>query len=241
MMLDDCLSALRRAGSAQTCKTYTRHGAQEPMFGVSYGELGRLKKAIRVDDDLAAGLWETGNHDACILATMIADPAVATIQRLNAWASASSSCLVADAVSGYAALSPHAAGRVRQWTKSPRECVAVAGWMTLSRLATTPSDDGDEAFAPYLDQIVAEIHGSPNRVRESMNRALIAIGCRNESLKARALKTAAAVGHVEVDHGDTSCETPAAAAYIEKTWAHKRSKEKSAAAKPRRKKTVKVG
>jgi 3-methyladenine DNA glycosylase AlkD len=238
MTLDDCLAALRRAGTAQNRKIYARHGAQEPMFGVSYAEMGRLKKVIRVDDELAAGLWDTGNHDACILATMIADPAAATVQRLNAWAASSSSTVVADAVSGYVAQTRHAAGRVKPWTNSSREAVAVAGWMTLARLAIAPTEEDDCAFIPYLDRIVAKIHDSPNRVRESMNRTLIAIGCRNESLKSRALKAAAAVGHVEVDHGETSCETPDAAAYIEKTWAHKRPKGKAAGAKPARRKAA---
>ena len=41
MTLDDVMTELEAAGSAQTCKTYARHGMPGPMFGVSFAELGR--------------------------------------------------------------------------------------------------------------------------------------------------------------------------------------------------------
>jgi 3-methyladenine DNA glycosylase AlkD len=44
------------------------------MFGVSYAALGKLKKQIKQEHALAEALWETGNHDARVLATMVADP-----------------------------------------------------------------------------------------------------------------------------------------------------------------------
>ncbi len=38
------------------------------MCGVSYANLEKLKKRIKMDHELAAHLWDTGNHDARILA-----------------------------------------------------------------------------------------------------------------------------------------------------------------------------
>jgi len=52
-----------------------------------------------------------------------------------------------------------------------------------------------------------------------MNSALIAIGLRNARLERLAQAAAAAVGKVEVDHGETGCVTPDAAAYIRKARA----------------------
>lgn len=49
-----------------------------------------------------------------------------------------------------------------------------------------------------------------------MSNALIAIGGSMPELQARALEIAAAIGAVEVDHGETGCKTPDAAAYIER-------------------------
>ena len=57
-----------------------------------------------------------------------------------------------------------------------------------------------------------------------MNGALIAIGIRNPVLQAKALAVAAQIGKVDVDHGQTSCKTPDAGAYILKTVQHREKK-----------------
>ena len=49
-----------------------------------------------------------------------------------------------------------------------------------------------------------------------MNRALIAIGIRNEDLEQAAIEIAREIGKVHVDHGATSCKIPDAEPYIKK-------------------------
>src|SRR5688572_13197738 len=87
MALSDVMRALEKAGSAQTRKTYARHGASGPMFGVSFATLGGLVRRIGVDHDLAMRLWDTGNFDACNLALKVVDPARMTPADLDRWAS----------------------------------------------------------------------------------------------------------------------------------------------------------
>ena len=69
------MAQLAAAGTAQNRKVYARHGAAEPMFGVSYAELGRIAKPIKTNHALAVELWDSGNHDARVLALRVADPA----------------------------------------------------------------------------------------------------------------------------------------------------------------------
>ena len=38
------MEQLKAAGTTQNRKVYARHGAAEPMFGVSYADLGRIAK-----------------------------------------------------------------------------------------------------------------------------------------------------------------------------------------------------
>ena len=57
MSFQETMNALEKAGSAQTKKTYLRHGAGEPMFGVSFATLKVLYKRIKVDQELAQALW----------------------------------------------------------------------------------------------------------------------------------------------------------------------------------------
>ena len=64
------------------------------------------------------------------------------------------------------------------------------------------------------------------RTDHAMNRALIAIGVSNARLEKPALAAAKRIGKVEVDHGETGCQTPDAAAYIRKTAEYRRNRAK---------------
>ena len=69
----------------------------------------------------------------------------------------------------------------------------------------------------YINTIEKEIHSSPNRTREAMNYALIAIG--TYKLDKEAISAAIKIGHVEIDHGKTWCKTTDAISYIKKARA----------------------
>jgi hypothetical protein len=116
------------------------------------------------------------------------------------------------------------------WVEADDEWTGRAGWRLLAHLAMTDQVLEDAFFQPYLDVIETDIHGRKNKVRDAMNSALIAIGIRNEALETRALSVAAAIGKVEVDHGETNCKTPDAAGYIHKTLEYRRKKARKSAA-----------
>ena len=60
----------------------------------------RVHGLLRADHDLAVKLWESGNHDARILATMVADPKAADGPLLEAWVKQLDNYIVADAFAG---------------------------------------------------------------------------------------------------------------------------------------------
>ena len=74
LTLAEVMRLLEQLGSEQTRKTWARHGAKGPMFGVKFGDLFKLMKRIDVDRTLTRELWATGNVDARNLAMKIADP-----------------------------------------------------------------------------------------------------------------------------------------------------------------------
>lgn len=228
MTRDEVLAELESLGTEQTRKTYARHGVGPEMYGVSYAELYKLQKRIKVDHPLAVQLWETGNHDARILATMIIDPAQVSAKQLDNWVKDLTNYAVTGAFAGVAARSAHGTKKAEKWIKSKDEFTAEAGWDTLARLTQNP-DVSDAWFEGYLEIIERDIHKAKNRTKYAMNGALIAIGVRNDSLQAKALEVAARVGKVEVDHGKTSCKTPDAATYIRKVADRVASKGKKRA------------
>jgi 3-methyladenine DNA glycosylase AlkD len=218
------MKELKASGTAQNRKVYRRHGVRGEMFGVSYAALGKLQQKIKVDQTLAEQLWATGNHDARVLATLIADPGKIGVGTLNAWAKDVDNRGLAGALSNVVAEAPSAKGRMERWTASKDEMIACAGWHTLASIARQDNGLPDTYFAKYIKTIESKIHSSKNWVKYAMNNALINIGVRNPALEKKAVAAAKRIGRVEVDHGETGCKTPDAAAYIKKTVAHRKKK-----------------
>lgn len=233
----EVMKTLESLGTTQNCKTYTRHGVTDKLFGVSYANFYKLQKAIGVDQKLAEQLWDTEIHDARILATLITDPATITVTTINNWLKTVNNYIMSDALARGISRSPHACECFEKWiTKTKDEWVCSTGWNLLGLYAgqdINPLLDVDNAyFKKYLAVIEADIPKSLNRVKHSMNAALISIGVRNAELQKAAIQTAKRIGKIEVDHGQTNCKTPDAAIYIIKTMERLNKKHKN-------KKTVK--
>ncbi len=225
------LSRLEALGTAQNRKVYQRHGVRPPLYGVSYANLGKVQKQIGTDHALARALWSTGNHDARILATQIADPDMMTPTAIDQWARTLDNYVVTDALSALVARTPFARKKMEKWIGAPGEWVASAGWNLVARLAMDDPTLPDSYFKPLVAVIEDGIHARKNRVRHAMNQALIAIGVRSKALEILALAAAKRIGTVEVDHGETGCKTPDAAAYIRRTVSRRKTRK---AARPSR-------
>jgi len=215
---------LRATGKAQTRKTYRNHGIQGDLFGTSFAEIGKLRRAIKMDQTLAEQLWATANYEARTLATMIADPTQMTGAKLKTWAADLEDRHLAGALSNLAAESAAARSLTKQWTSSHSEALACCGWHTLASLARADNDLDNAYFVEYLGKLESRIDSSANYAKYAMNNALINIGVRNPQLERRAVAAAKRIGKVDVDHGATSCKTPDAVAYIKKTVAYNQAK-----------------
>jgi len=217
MRVEEVLDQLRKMGTAQNVKIYRRHGAGQNLFGVSFANLKQLKRQLKVNHALAEALWRTGNVDAMTLATMIADPQRLTATAADAWLKDISYYLLADLLGGLVARSPLALSKFKKWSKSKQELTRQAGYAILSMmLRARPEEAPDALCEQALTDIEQQIHRSPNRARHAMNQTLIAIGIAKPKLRHRAIAAARRIGPVEVDHGETSCQTPDAEAYINK-------------------------
>ena len=135
MTAEQVHAELEAMGTAQNRKVYARHGVASEMYGVSYANLGKLTKKIRINHSLACELWASGNHDARVLAAKIADPKAMSLSDLDAWARELDDYIVTDALTGLASKSPYARRKFEVWGKSKREWTAAAGWGILNYLA----------------------------------------------------------------------------------------------------------
>ncbi len=219
MNLTTAVERLEAAGTEQARKTYRRHGARDPLYGVSFAVLDKLAREAGRDQALADGLWASGNYDARILACRVADPAVATEATLDAWLADIDVYVLVDAFTGsFASLVPGVRERADRWSVSARDWSAQAGWDLYAQLALKDDALEDAYFLGLIERIETGIPTAGNRTRHAMNNALIAVGSRNETLRAAAEAAAWRIGKVVVDHGQTGCVTPAAAPYIARIW-----------------------
>jgi len=224
MSLAETMSALEKAGSAQTRKTYARHGGSEPMFGVSFATLKTLLKRIGVDHELALALWDTGNFDARNLAVKIAEPAVISIAELDRWASVPPATVCGGYVAYLAAESPHARSRCDAWRTSKNQAKRCTGWELVGAMAMRDEGTPDAWFAERLAEIEPSIQTAPNAERQTMLGALISIGCRSSALRKSVTAASKRIGKIEIDQGDTACKTREIVPTLEKTWAYAQSK-----------------
>ena len=210
----EVLAELERAGTPQNRKVYARHGAGANLHGVSFGVLRPLAKRLGTDHALALALWASGNEDARLLATMVADPAALGARQLDAWVADLTWYCLADAFSALVARSPLAVGRSAAWRRARADFTRQAGWNLVGCLARDAADLPAAFWRERLAEIRGGIASAPNRTRHAMNMALVAIGGYLPEHRAEALAVARAIGRIEVDHGETGCKTPDAAGYI---------------------------
>lgn len=217
MNVEEVMQVLQEKGTPATKKTYLRHGAVEPLFGVKIGDLKPIQKKLKGQQDLALELYATGNSDAMYLAGLIADGSSMTRRQIDQWAAGATWHMIAACpVAWVASEHPMGIAIARKWIDSRRELTALAGWSTLSFVVATVADAElpIEELSDLLDRIERSITSAPDRVRYAMNGTIISCGTYVAPLGKQAMATARKVGKVVVDMGDTACQVPDAASYI---------------------------
>ena len=219
MTAQEILDELKPLGRDSYKKVMFNHGVQEPFFGVSIGDMQKIRKRIKMDYQLALDLYDTGVYDSMYLAGLIADDARMTKKDLQRWvAGAYCAGLSGTTVPSVAAGGAHGWTLALEWIDSKKPLTAVAGWATLSSLVSI-KDDAEldlAALKRLLQRVQKTIHQAPDPVRYQMNSFVIAVGAYVQSLTDTALQTAEKIGPVTADMGNTSCQVPFAPDYIRK-------------------------
>ena len=181
------LAELEASGTAQNRKVYARHGAAAPMFGVSYADLAKIAKPIKVDQALAESLWDTANHDARVLALRVADAGSVDEALVRRWLADVDNYILAEALGGLCAQSRNARSLSDRWRDDEAEWPASVAWFIVACTAEKPEVWTTGELDGLVRQIEHEIAERPNRVRHEMNGSLIAIALRDDDLRRRVL------------------------------------------------------
>lgn len=85
--LDEIIHRLETMGNPEALEGMSRFGiTTKKAYGVSVPKLRTLTKEIGRDHKIALSLWDTGIHEARILAGMVDDPKMVIGDRMESWA-----------------------------------------------------------------------------------------------------------------------------------------------------------
>ena len=160
-------------------------------LGVAMPALRQLGRRIGPDHDLAVRLWDSGIHEARILAALVGEPDRVTRRQMDAWVRELDSWDICDQLCNILLRrTPHAWPKAVQWSGRKAEFVKRAGFTLMACLAVHDKTAGDERFLGLLPLIVEEATDERNYVKKAVNWALRQIGKRSRLLNVVAVAMA---------------------------------------------------
>ncbi|WP_395142769.1 DNA alkylation repair protein [Armatimonas sp.] len=213
MNKDEVMSQLEALGSEKVREMHARHGACENQFGVKMGDLRTLAKSIKLNHSLALELWQTGNLDAMLLATLLMRPKEFSLEELDAMVAALTSSLLADWLGTHVIkLHPQKEQLRQRWMQSDQPMTQRAGWsLTTERIIKSPQGLD---LAALLDRIEAELGSAPALAQWTMNYSLAEIGIHFPEHRERALAIGEKLGVFRDYPTPKGCTSPYAPLWI---------------------------
>lgn len=168
-------------------------GINVPVLRKMAKKINKSSKVISIKHKLAQELWDSGYHEARILASMIDKPNLVTEKQMDLWTRDFDSWDVCDQVCmNLFDKTKFAFNKAIEWTTRDREFEKRAGFALMAVLAwhEKKSNLSDEQFLQFLPVIIKEATDERNFVRKAVNWALRSIGKSRQSLRQPAIDTA---------------------------------------------------
>ena len=193
MTAQDIIAQLESLGDDARRKHNAKAGAPDNQFGVKLGDIRTIAKKIKADHGLALELWETGNVEAQLLATLIMKPKSLTAKELDAMTRSTTCAQVADWLNAYVvAQHPEKDALREKWMKDKDRWAARAGWnLTASAINKGSKEFDHDAL---LDRIEKEMPKAKPEVQWTMNNTLGAIGIQDAKRRRRAVAIGEKIG-----------------------------------------------
>ncbi len=195
----EILDRLHGLSKPENLEGMARYGIQPgKALGISIPELRKIAREIGRNHPMADELWQSGIHEARILASMIADPKLLDEAQMESWAADFDSWDVCDqCCNNLFGKTKFAHQKVAEWSSRQEEFVKRAGFTLIAVLAVHDKKSGDEVFRNFLPIIKRESTDDRNFVKKAVNWALRGIGKRNLNLNRAALQAAHEISGIE--------------------------------------------
>jgi 3-methyladenine DNA glycosylase AlkD len=194
MTVKDILKQLESLGDDARRKHNAKAGAPDNQFGVKLGDIRAVAKKLKTNHQLALELWETGNVEAQLLATLLMKPESLSAKELDKLTRSTTCAQVADWLNAYVvAQHPEKDALREKWMKDKDRWAARAGWnLTASRI--NKKNAGNLNLEALLDRIEKEMPKAKPEIQWTMNFTLGAIGIHHPKLRKRAVAMGEKIG-----------------------------------------------
>ena len=193
MTVKEVLALLEPLGDDARRKHNVKAGAPENQFGVKLGDVRAIAKKIKTDHQLAIGLWDTGNVEAQLVATLVLKPTSLSADELDRMTRSTTCAQVADWLNSYVvAQHPERDALREKWMKDKDRWAARAGWSLTASRVSKGADGLD--LAALLDRIEKEMPKAKPEVQWTMNTTLGAIGIESAAHRERAIAIGEKIG-----------------------------------------------
>jgi 3-methyladenine DNA glycosylase AlkD len=189
--VDEALRWLESRGSKKTRdEMLTRYGiTASKAYGVPVSVIQKLAQETGRDHALAAALWKTGWYEARMATAYIDEPERVTASQMDRWARDWDNWAIVDTVCFCLFdRSPHAWGKVEQWSKRREEFIRRGAFALLACLALHDKTATDSPFLKSLKLIEKAASDERNFVKKGVSWAVRSIGGRNKALNSATLE-----------------------------------------------------
>jgi 3-methyladenine DNA glycosylase AlkD len=187
-----CLAELRRSGSVRNVEGMARFGIRaKNVYGVAKPKMDALARRIGRNHELALRLWDSGVHDARILAGMVDEARSVTASQMDRWVRDFDNWDVCDGTCCHLFVyATPAWQKAVQWSRRKAEFQKRAGFALMAYLAVHDKHRSDAKYLQLLPIIGREAGDDRNFVRKAVNWALRQIGKRSLKLNRAAIQEA---------------------------------------------------
>jgi 3-methyladenine DNA glycosylase AlkD len=194
----EIIASLKSKASSDNVTGMARYGIKGgEMLGISIYVLRDVAKSIPKNHALALELWESGIHEARILASFIDEPDKVTDGQLEKWVADFDSWDIVDQVAALIASTPYVIPKIHQWSKRNEEFVRRAAFSLIAEVSFYHSKMADAEFEQFFPVIIGAATDERNYVKKAVNWALRNIGKRNRVLNRRAIEVAEEIQKID--------------------------------------------
>jgi len=168
------------------------------VYGVAKPKLDALARRIGKNHQLALELWDSGVHDARILAGLVDEARLVTSRQMNRWMRDFDNWDVCDGTCCHLfVFAKPAWGKALCWSGRRAEFQKRAGFALMAYLALHDKRADDRKYARLFPIIRSAAGDERNFVRKAVNWALRQIGKRNLALNRLAIREAERIRKID--------------------------------------------